>query len=83
MLHLWVARRPARESLLLAACAGIGGLFDSLLLATGWIAYPNGAWIPGAAPYWIVSMWVLFGATLNLSLGWLRSQVSNVEENVE
>lgn len=73
-VHLSLARRPGVEAALLAACAVIGGLFDTLLLATGWVAYPNGQWIPGAAPYWIFAMWLLFAATLNLSLGWLKGR---------
>lgn len=73
-IHLSLARRPGVEAALLAACAIIGGLFDTLLLATGWVAYDNGQWIPGAAPYWIFAMWVLFAATLNLSLGWLKGR---------
>ena len=73
-VHLLLARRPAREAALLALCAAIGGAFDSLLLATGWIAYPHGSWIPGFAPYWIVALWILFGTTLNLSIQWLRGR---------
>jgi len=28
--------------------------------------------IRGTAPYWIVLLWMLFAATLNLSLAWLK-----------
>jgi hypothetical protein len=73
-VHLALAARPGREVRLLALCALAGGAFDSILLASGWVAYPNGAWIPGVAPYWIVAMWILFATTLNRSLGWLRGR---------
>ncbi|MEJ8568661.1 DUF2878 domain-containing protein [Elongatibacter sediminis] len=73
-LHLTLAARASRELAVLAACALLGGAFDSIVLATGWVIYPNGEWIPGAAPYWIIAMWVLFGSTLNLSMGWLRGR---------
>jgi hypothetical protein len=74
VLHLFQARVPAKELKLLAICA-LGGLaFDSLLLWTGWVSYPNGAWVAGFAPYWIVALWVLFGTTLNRSMSWLHGR---------
>lgn len=74
VLHLWLARRPGREAVLLAVCALTGMIFDSALLMTGWVSYPNGAWLGGLAPYWIITLWIAFGATLNLSMGWLRGR---------
>ena len=67
-LHLLMARRPSREFALLVMCALCGLVFDSALLWTGWVAYPNGEWIPGLAPYWMISLWIVFGSTLNLSM---------------
>ena len=58
--------------MLLALAATIGLLFDSLLVSSGWITYPAGQWHPMLAPYWIVTMWIAFATTLNVSLGWLR-----------
>lgn len=73
-VHLLLARRPSREAILMVVCALCGMVFDSALLWTGWVAYPNGNWIPGLAPYWIIALWVVFGSTLNLSMGWLRGR---------
>ena len=73
-MHLRSSRRPATEARLLIAAMALGLFADSLLLATGWIAYPNGFWAPGLAPYWIVTLWVLFATTLNVSLRWLRGR---------
>jgi len=73
-LHLRSSRRPSVEARLLVAAMALGVLADSLLLATGWIAYPNGHWAPGLAPYWIVTLWALFATTLNVSLRWLRGR---------
>jgi hypothetical protein len=73
-LHLARARRPLPE-LWLVCCAMVFGLVaDSLLLATGWLSYPAGLWLPGLAPYWIVAMWALFATTLNVSMGWMRGR---------
>ncbi len=73
-IHLGFSTKPRRELLLLATCALLGGLFDSVLTATGWVRYPSGVVIPMLAPYWIVGMWVLFATTLNVSLRWLKSR---------
>jgi hypothetical protein len=74
LVHLFAARQPVREASLLLICTLLGAVLDSALLLTGWIEYPNGLWLPGLAPYWIVAMWVLFGTTLNRSLRWMRGR---------
>jgi len=73
-LHLALASRPWRELRLVLSAAALGILIDSLLLATGWLEYPNGFWLPGFAPYWIVGMWALLATTVNVSLSWLHSR---------
>ena len=70
--HLTRAVRPKQELLLVLSAAAIGALFDSLLVALGWLAYPSGTLIAGTAPHWIVALWMLFAITLNLSLAWLK-----------
>ena len=42
MLHLRAARRPFDEFLLAICCALIGALFDSALVALGWVGYTSG-----------------------------------------
>jgi hypothetical protein len=73
-LHLVRARRPRPELWLICFAMMLGLAIDSLLLATGWLSYPSGLWLPGLAPYWIVSMWALFATTLNVSMGWMRGR---------
>jgi len=73
-LHLRQSRRPAVEARLLLIALLLGLVVDSLILAGGWISYPNGAWLPGFAPYWIITLWALFATTLNLSLGWMKQR---------
>ena len=74
-LHLRFAHQPAKELMLIASCGVLGALFDSALVAAGWVQYPSGMIAAGVAPYWIVGMWLLFATTLNVSLRWLRSRV--------
>ena len=73
-LHLRSADDIVAESRLLASAVALGLVADSLLLASGWIAYPNGSWIPGLAPYWIVTLWALFATTLNVSMRWMSGR---------
>jgi hypothetical protein len=72
--HLSRAHRPAREFALLAVVGALGAVWDSLLVAAGWLSYPSGTLLANTAPYWIVAMWVLFASTLNVSLRWLRGR---------
>ena len=71
-LHLAIAHEPRKELSLIMVAAVIGACFDSLVVRTGWIAYPNGILLDGTAPYWNVAMWLLFATTLNVSLRWMR-----------
>lgn len=74
-LHLWLSRDARTESLLLAAAAVMGLVWESALVSAGLIQYDNGFVVPGLAPYWIIAMWVLFATTLNVGMRWLRSSV--------
>lgn len=73
-LHLHVARKPFEEVLLVLACALIGASFDSILVAAGWVTYKAGLFSDYLAPYWIITMWMLFAMTLNVSMRWLRGK---------
>lgn len=71
-MHLTMATSALPELKLIACCAAVGFVFDSVLVAAGWVSYPSGMLIDFAAPYWIVAMWMLFATTLNVSLKWLK-----------
>ena len=75
LIHLRAARKPFDEVILVFVCAVIGAIFDSLLVAAGWVAYPSGTFASALAPYWIITMWMLFATTLNVSMRWLRDRV--------
>lgn len=74
VLHLARAERPRAELTLVLACGAIGGVWDSILVATGWVAYSSGMFLPYAAPYWIIAMWMSFATTLNVSLAWMKGR---------
>ena len=73
-LHLRAARKPFEEVLLVLSCALIGAGFDSILVAAGWVTYKAGLFSEYFAPYWIITMWMLFAMTLNVSMRWLRGK---------
>jgi hypothetical protein len=71
-IHLARVAVPAKEALFLLCAAGLGLVWESVLAGTGLLQYvgaDGGAWL---APAWIVSMWVLFGTTINYGLSWLK-----------
>ena len=70
--HLARAVRPRDELIVVLCCAAIGAIFDSALVAFGWVGYRSGTLVTGTAPHWLVAMWMLFATTLNVSLRWLR-----------
>jgi hypothetical protein len=74
--HIRCATHPSRELALLAVAAVVGTLFETLLTQTGWVRFPSGVLVNGAAPYWMVALWILFGTTLNVSLRWLRPRAA-------
>ena len=73
-LHLRAARKPFEEVLLVLSCGLIGASFDSILVAAGWVTYKSGLFSDYFAPYWIITMWMLFAMTLNVSMRWLRGK---------
>ena len=73
-VHLHLAHKPSREVVLIVCAAALGAAFDSALLAAGWVQYSSGLFSDYVAPYWIITMWMLFAATLNVSLRWMRGR---------
>ena len=72
--HVARAQRPARELALAATAAACGGVFETLLVQSGWVRFEGAPLMAGAAPYWMVALWALFATTLNVSLRALRAR---------
>ncbi len=73
-IHLLRAERPSSELMLIFSCGLIGTFFDSALVAAGWVTFPSGMFSETLAPYWIITMWMLFATTINLSMRWMRGK---------
>ena len=64
-----------REVLLLLCCVVLGFASDTALIAMGWILPIRGSVPAPWSPPWLVSMWANFGATLNVSLAFLKKRL--------
>jgi hypothetical protein len=73
--HLSRSHRPHLELALALIAALIGAVWDSILVARGWLVYPSGTLIENTAPHWIVAMWMLLATTLNVSLRWFKQRL--------
>ncbi len=74
--HLRLADAPRAEIALLVVAGLAGAVWDSLLVAAGWLVYPSGTLIAGTAPYWIVALWVGFATTFNVSLRYFKPRLA-------
>ena len=74
--HLYTAPRAGAEIGLIFIAAAVGAVWDSLLVAAGWLVYPSGTLVQGAAPYWIVALWISFATTFNVSLRWFKQRLA-------
>jgi hypothetical protein len=63
--HVARAAKPAREAAIAAIAALFGAVFESVLVALGWMQVEAGV-------YWLVALWALFATTLNGSLRMLQ-----------
>ena len=70
--HLTRATQPQRELALLAAAAVLGAIFETLLMQTSWVRFETDVLVAGAAPNWMIALWVIFATKLDVSLRWLR-----------
>ncbi len=75
-VHLSLADNRRAEAQLLVAAAGIGLIWETILVSGGILDYGNDGFEPGLAPYWIVGMWVLFATTMNVGMRWLRKSTA-------
>lgn len=73
--HLRQALQPGQELRLLLLAMIIGGLSDQALLLFGLTSFPPATWPADWLPPWMLSLWLLFASTLNVSLRWLRSSM--------
>jgi hypothetical protein len=59
------------DLILILTCALTGQIVDTFYIHGGMIAF-QGGYSPEFAPLWVVSLWALYGSSINHSLNWLR-----------
>lgn len=72
LLHLATAVAPLRELMLVGIAAAVGVLFESGLVASGWVRIHESTLLGGSVPFLMVALWGVFATTLNVSLRALR-----------
>jgi hypothetical protein len=72
--HLVRSPEKVREAKFLFGVAVMGTVVDSLLAASGLVAYRGAYGIGWLAPAWITAMWLNFGTTIRVSLSWLAQR---------
>ena len=74
ILHLLRDNNLYSELCLIISAVFIGIIWESLLLASGWLAYASSGGSSIFAPIWLVAMWALFATTINHSMAWLKNR---------
>lgn len=71
--QLWSTRRHDGDIIAIGASAVAGFVLASAWSASDLIVYQNHWPLDQIAPWWIVALWISFGASFNHSLGWIQS----------
>ncbi|GAA4359226.1 DUF2878 domain-containing protein [Kangiella marina] len=70
--QLWPSRRNENDFLIIGASATCGFIVATIWSFFGLIEYAEHWPAKNIAPWWIIAMWVAFGASFNHSLGWIQ-----------
>ena len=74
--HIAYARRSLQELKLVASVAVIGAIWESAVRSAGLMSYPQESASLHLAPLWIIALWGLFAAQLNVAYGWLKTRLA-------
>lgn len=74
MWHLYSAKQPKSELLLIFSVLIIGACFDQAMVVSTWVDYQYHGWSERIVPVWILALWVAFATTLNVSLAWMQNR---------
>jgi hypothetical protein len=74
LLHLSTASAPRRELALMGVAVVVGILFESGLVAGGWVRVNDALLVGSSTPLLMVVLWAVFATTLNVALRPLRGR---------
>ena len=70
-VQFFLAENRKNLFILIAIVTLIGSTWDSVMTSTGILVFEAGMIVSFLAPGWIVTMWLMFATTLNISFRWL------------
>jgi hypothetical protein len=73
-LHLTLIHRARSELLFLLVAGVLGTLFDSVQAISGTVEYAGTRLFGILCPLWITALWINFGTTFHVCLGWLQGR---------
>jgi Protein of unknown function (DUF2878) len=74
LVHLLLTSNRGQEASLILAAGLFGFVSDTLQASAGLYAFTNTSAVPWLCPPWMVALWMLFGSTLNASMGWMAGR---------
>jgi hypothetical protein len=74
LLHLSTASAPRLELALIGVAVAVGALFESGLVAGGWVRVNDALLVGSSTPLLMVVLWAVFATTLNVALRPLRGR---------
>ncbi len=75
-VHLQRVAQPVNEAKLITSVVVIGGIWESVVVYFGLLAYPTSTEIHGLAPVWLLALWGLFAAQVNTTYTWLKPRIA-------
>ena len=71
-IHVYLMPDKVKTLVSLFVISLLGIIWDSILTQQQILVFTTGLVSNSLAPYWIMTMWLLFATTLNVSLRWLH-----------
>jgi len=71
-LHIGLSPNPRGEARLLLVLAVLGTILETGFMMTGVVTYRGTLSGYPLVPFYITTLWMMYGSTLNHSMGWMR-----------
>ncbi len=75
LANLALASERTAEFIIVAQAALVGFVLDGTLINLGLARYSSPGPVADLPPFWLISMWMAFATSLNVSLAWLKDRL--------
>lgn len=72
LVNVAIAPNRAAELRLVLQAAIVGLVFDAIVINSGLATYASPGPIESLPPFWLLTIWMAFATSLNVSLAWLK-----------